>query len=56
MKYIQAINERFSTLNKLIFEGDVSEFAGEEFSSHQLNIVMPPTQQNSVIEQNPFQI
>lgn len=48
-KYIQAINERFAPLNKLIFEGDVSEFVGHEFSNHSVNMIMIPS-----LENNPF--
>lgn len=43
-KYIQAINERFSPINKLIFEGNVAEFAGEEFSNQPINMVLVPEQ------------
>lgn len=41
-KYIQAINERCMSINKLIFEGDLSDFVGEEFSSQPINIVLVP--------------
>lgn len=48
-KYIQAINERFAPLNKLIFDGDISEFAGIEFEGQPINIVNIPTQTNPFV-------
>ena len=62
-KYIYGINERFSSLNKLIFEGDVSNFAGQEFINEPINMVLVPGQtlinpsQESPdsIKENPFQ-
>ncbi len=59
-KYIQAINEKFSPLNKLIFEANVSELAGEEFASHPVNMVIVPgllknIEENKIdIPDNPF--
>lgn len=55
LKYIQAINERFSPLNKLIFEGNVTDLAGEEFSSQAINMVMIPEQKSIKSEENPFE-
>lgn len=56
-KYIQAINERFMPLNKLIFEGDLTELVGEEFSNQPINMVIIPTT-NKIINpddtNNPF--
>jgi sulfotransferase len=53
-KYIQAINERFAPLNKLIFEGNVVDFAGEEFASQPINMVIVPNQIQNVEPENPF--
>jgi sulfotransferase len=61
-KYIQAINERFAAINKLIFQGDVTDLAGEEFASHPVNMVMIPGQEfikpdeDSNAQINPFQV
>lgn len=47
IKYIEGINNRFMPLNKLIFQGDVAGFAGEEFANQQINMVHIPIQGNS---------
>ena len=41
-KYIQGINERFAPLNKLIFEGDVTDLVGSEFVNQPINMVFVP--------------
>jgi sulfotransferase len=64
-KYVQAINEKFAPLNSLIFEGNIADFAGEEFVSQTLNMVLIPGQtpinpsrenNTSDIPENPFQV
>jgi sulfotransferase len=58
-KYVQAINERFAPINKLIFEGNITDFAGEEFSNQPINMVLVPTEQaikNNKGTENPFQV
>lgn len=43
LKYINGINERFNPLKKLILNGDIAAFAGEEFANQQLNMVFIPS-------------
>ena len=45
LKYVQAIHEKFSAINKLIFEGNVTELAGEEFTNQPVNMVLVPGQE-----------
>ena len=67
IKYVQAINEKFVAINKLIFEGSVAELAGEEFANQQVNMIMIPEQTQEFIQPeensasqsekpNPFQL
>jgi len=54
-KYIQAIQERFAPLNDLIFNGNVANFAGEEFADQPINMVLVPNQYiENTTNDNPF--
>jgi sulfotransferase len=55
-KYIQAINEKFVAINKIIFEGNVTELAGDEFASQKVNMVLVPNQNTPTGQEpeNPF--